>query len=355
MFFLLGIVVWLVLNYLFWGFNFSTLLCFFAGLFLIMPLLTKFSFNELKYVINHKKALFWNILLNFLIFPLVAFLIGYLFFWENHYLIVALILLSLIPGGGLLMSWLQHSKADLKLGFSIFAVNLFLFSFVYLWFSFFVDKFVVVSTEKTKVLPKKQLSFGLNQSLPINYQKQQQAWCVIEQVSEKVGADLSCFSSAETKTFIYGIYGFFVLIFLPFLISRIIRKIEVLRKFFDKYWSYISKISAFVIVTYIFSLKYVRQLASLDVGFLMKMVWAVFTLYVVMFILSFIFYKLVKLPQTEKKAIFWNAFVRFITLSFVLSFLYAIAWNYPKLILIFVIAYFVQIVGALIISRFILK
>jgi hypothetical protein len=74
-----------------------------------------------------------------------------------------------------------------------------------------------------------------------------------------------------------------------------------------------------------------------------------------MFILSFIFYKLVKLPQTEKKAIFWNAFVRFITLSFVLSFLYAIAWNYPKLILIFVIAYFVQIVGALIISRFILK
>jgi hypothetical protein len=57
----------------------------------------------------------------------------------------------------------------------------------------------------------------------------------------------------------------------------------------------------------------------------------------------------------EKKAIFWNAYVRFITLSFVLSFLYAIAWNYPSLILIFIIAYFVQIVSAIVISRWVLK
>jgi ACR3 family arsenite efflux pump ArsB len=98
MFFLAGILVGLLLNYLFGGFDFSTLLCFFAGLFLIMPLLVKFSFNDLKYVLHHKKALFWNIVLNFILFPLLAFIIGYFIFGTNHYLTVSLVLLALIPG-----------------------------------------------------------------------------------------------------------------------------------------------------------------------------------------------------------------------------------------------------------------
>ena len=360
MFFLGGIIVGLLLNYLFGGFDFSTLLCFFAGLFLIMPLLVKFSFNELKYVLHHKKALLWNIVLNFVLFPVLAFLIWYFIFGTNHYLTAALVLLALIPGWGLLMSWLHHTKADLKLGFSIFAVNLFLFSFAYLVFSAFVDYFVAHNVPNQKVSisnsqPAKWVSFS---TLPINYQhtsSQPTQHCAIQEVSQKIGADLSCFSSQEAKTFIYGIYGFFVLIFLPFLISRVIRKSKFLFRFFQKYGSWISKLSAFLIVTYIFSLKYVRQLAELDFVFLLKLTMAVIILYGVIFIWSFVFYKKSDLPLAEKKAIFWNAYVRFITLSFVLSFLYAIAWNYPSLILIFIIAYFVQIVSAIVISRWVLK
>lgn len=362
MFFLMWIIVWLFLNFIFWWFEFSTLLCFFAGLFLIMPLLTKFSFDELKYVLRHKKALFFSILLNFIIFPIIAFLIGYFLFQDNHYLIAWLILLSLIPWWWLLMSWLQHSKADLKLWFSIFAVNLFLFSIAYLWFSVFVDNFVVINhhnnIENTNNNKKNFFIWSDNFSkIHITYNKNKSNnWsCVIWEVSQKIWADLSCFSSEETKTFIYWIYWFIVLIFLPFLISRWIRKVTILNKFFNKYWNYISKWSAFLIVSYIFSLKYVRQLSEIDLNFLYKLVLAVFLLYITMFILSFIFYKLSSLELKEKKSIFWNSFIRFITLSFILSFLYAIAWNYPKLILIFIIAYAMQILLALVISKFILK
>lgn len=359
MFFILGIVFWLLLNYFFWWFEFSTLLCFFAWIFLIMPILTKFSFDELKYVLNHKKYLIINLILNFLIYPILAFLLGYFIFSGDIYLTLALVLLSLIPWWWLLMGWLHHSKANLKLWFSIFAINLFVFSFVYFGYNFLADYIVwhqkIVHTKKIE--PKKvvsSLNFWNNYLWINNFEKKQAWWaCVVEQISNKFWKNIWCFNKEQSKTFIFWIYWFIVLILIPFIFSRIIRKISKLKEFFEKYGGYISKFSAFLIITYIFSLKYVRWLTQISSELLIKLFLWVFVFYLTIFLISFFVFKFIDIPSEDKKALFWNSFVRFITLSFVLSFLYAIAWNQPKIILIFVIAYFVQIVWALMISRFV--
>lgn len=353
MFFLLWIIVWLALNYFFWGFNFSTALCFFAGLFLIMPILTKFSFSELKYVLKHKKALLVNILLNFIIFPLIAFFIWWSIF-SDYRLTIWLILLALIPWWWLLMSWLQHGKANLKLWFSIFAVNLFLFSFAYIFFNLWVDYFVSHFEKKQQTLQTNTQKTSFNtfwNSLYNLPQKENNWWCAIAQVSKEIWVkSVWCFSKEWTKTFIYGIYWFFVLVFLPFILSRLIRKTRI-KEFFNKHWWKISKISAFVIISYIFSLKYVQSLSQIQNNILYKMIIWVWLFYLSIFIISFTIYKLSNLPVEDKKAIFWNSYVRFITLSFVLSFLYAIAWKDTSIILIFIIAYFVQISSSVLIKN----
>ena len=357
MIFLAWILLGLLLNYLFWGFDFSTLLCFFAGLFLIMPLLVKLSYQDLKYVFHHPKILLLNLVLNFIIFPLIAFLIGYFFFPDNYYLIISLILLSLIPWGWLLMSWLQYNKADFKLWFSIFAFNLFVFNFVFLAFSLWVDKFVAMKKidDTNHILVQNPVNKFIGYWNFSAVQNENHASCVIDQTVGKIGSlEISCFGE-DDSVIIYSLYWFFILVFFPFLISRFIRSINFLKNFFKKYGSLISKLAAFVIITYIFSLKYIRSLFSLDSILLVKILLAVFLFYLLIFVVSFFFYKILKLEKSQKKAIFWNAFVRFITLWFVFSFLYAISWDYPQLILIFIVAYFFQIWMAFFISRFILK
>ncbi len=356
MLFIWAILFWLLLNYFVWWFWFNTFLCVFAGLFVIMPVLLKIKFQDIKKILWHKKLIFLNILINFIIFPTLAFILWYFIFWlENYYYIFTIMLLAMIPWGGLLVNWLHNSWADMKVWFTLLALNLFLFSVFFIPFNLWLDYFINHQTQKEE--QSEELSVFMNNSLLwnnsssfVNLPKQKiiekPSWCAIQKTTQKLWLnDILpwCFQEKWSSTLIYGFYWFIVLIFIPFILSRIILLFTKLSDYLKKYVNIVSKLASFLIIVYIFSLNYIRWILDIDTVLLWKMVLWVLFLYLFMFMIEKILLKYSNFENNIKQAIFWNWFVRFITLWFILSFLYAIAWDKPEIVVIFIIAYFIQI------------
>jgi len=345
MIFLFAIIFWLILNYIFWWFWFNSILCFLVWLFLIMPILLKINTKEIKYIFSNKKIIYINLFLNFVISPIIAFLAWYFSFWiENYHFIIALILLSIIPWWWLLMNWLEQSKANLHIWFVLFAFNLFVFSIFYVLFNFWVEAFIDFMKNQNNIfnlqLANSWLSLWWN--IPAN--------CGVEKIWEKIWLVApSCFE--WKSTILYGFYWFFALIFIPFIVSRIILFFYNKKdKIIYLAWK-TSKISAFILIAYIFSLEYIRKIFLIDYSFILKIFLGVVLYYILFYFALVIILKKVSLKIDEKKAIFWNSYTRFITLSLILSFLYAIAWEKPEIILVSILAYFVQIFSTSIIIR----
>jgi len=355
MIFILWIIIWLILNYIFWGFSFNTILCFVVGIFLIMPILLKINFKELKDIFKNKKLMWINILLNFIINPLLAFIISYLIFWiENYFYIFIFILLAIIPGWWLLMNWLHQTKSNLNVGFSLFAINLFIFSFVYIFYNIWTDIFInnYQHTQINQNVNIKNIDLT-NYSL-INYwnistqTKNQQASCAIDQLSSKLKLGMPwCNFEKNNSTLIYGFYWFIVLIIIPFILSRII--LFILKENYKKlikYISYVSKFSSFIVIVYIFSLSYIREILNIEKIILIKSIISLIIFYLLLYFIVRFIIKISKFDDGISKSIFWNVFTRFTTLVLIFSILYIISWNESWIIIIPVIAYFIQILFA---------
>ncbi len=347
MIFIFWIILWIFLNYFFWGFEFNTILCFFVGIFLIMPVLLKLKFKEIKDTLKNKKLMWINLLLNFVITPLIAFWVSYVIFWLEYYAyILTIILLSIIPGWWLLMNWLTQTKSNLHVGFSLFAINLFVFSFIYifynLWADFYINNYVDLQTHT-----QNQLLGNNFLSNPLNIKEEQPYWwCMMSELSSKTNLDMPWCSFGNDSNLMYGLYWFIVLILIPFILSRIILfvfKKEYLQNIL-KYIGYISKLTSFLLIVYIFSLSYIRQILNLDLIIILKSLVSIVIFYMILYFIIKLILKNSNFDANISKSIFWNAFTRFITLALVLSVLYAISWNEPWIIIIPVIAYFVQII-----------
>jgi len=363
MLFVLAILLGLLINYLTWGFDFNTALCFFVGLFLIMPILLKINFKDIKEIFSSKKILWVNLLLNFFLIPLTAFIVGYLVFWfKNYGFMISLLLVSIIPWWGLLMSWLQQTKSNMHIGFILFAINLFFFSGFYILFNFWTEYFVenYVHNHKKQETNLELVNLPTNNNTSLiqnNYlwnlvqkQEEKQAWCAIEQVSEQIWiAAPSCFE--QKSTMIYGFFGFIALILIPFIVSRIILFFFSTKQFIFKIAPKLSKLSAFILITYIFSLNYVRWLFTVEASTLIKVFVWVILFYIALYLVIYLTLKIFKFEKDIEKAIFWNSYTRFLTLSLILSFLYAIAWKQPEIILIPIVSYFIQIWSATLLAK----
>jgi hypothetical protein len=104
------------------GFIFSQKICLFAGITLIMPSLFKFKISDIKLIWIHKVVLFKGFVVNYLILPLFALIIG--FTTQNFGIVSGLFLISLLSGGGMVMHWIKKSKADTSFGFLLLFINL---------------------------------------------------------------------------------------------------------------------------------------------------------------------------------------------------------------------------------------
>lgn len=106
------------------GYDFNPLFCLLAAFLMIYPSLVPLDFDKIKEISRHKKLILISIIINFLILPLFAIFVGWIFLSDNPFLWAGLVLLSITPGGGMVTTWAYKSKADMPLTVGLVFANL---------------------------------------------------------------------------------------------------------------------------------------------------------------------------------------------------------------------------------------
>lgn len=291
----LGMILGLSYGHFNYGFLFSSDICLFAGITLIMPTLFNVKLKDIMLVYTHRSVMIKGLLINYIILPFIALGIGLL---TNDFGIAAgLFLLSVLSGGGMVMHWIKTANADTSLGFVLLLVNLIFVSLSLLMLH----------------------AFGIYTS---------------EYFSESYldGPNMSNFARAVI----------ILLIVIPFLISRVIIFIKPLKEFIEAQKSYISNISIFIIIFYLFGLQNSQALFEIY-DFEPELIYisfiAVAFFYLVIFLVS---KKLYKTNSPQERAAFWHTVTRYITLALVIS-TFSISTFGTSMLLPIMFAYMIQI------------
>ena len=141
-----------------------------------------------------------------------------------------------------------------------------------------------------------------------------------------------------------------LLILIPFLASRVVLFIKPLLTFIETYSKYISRISIFIILFYLFGLQSSQQLVDIydfepELFFIALLAVAVF--YLLIFLASKMIYNL---NSPQERAAFWQSITRYITLALVLSTFSASTFGVSMLLPI-MFAYLVQVPLSVVISN----
>jgi len=285
------------------GFIFSTNICLFAGLTLIMPSLFNFELKDVKLVWIHKGVLFKGFLVNYLVLPLFAIAIGYM---TNDFGISAgLFLLSVLSGGGMVMHWIKKSNGDTSFGFLLLFINLVAISLSLLM----LHLFAMYSAPH----------FG---------------------VSYEAEISISRFTNAVIE----------LLIVIPFIASRVVLYIKPLLSWIQNYRKYISHISIFIILFYLFGLQSSQLLVEVY-DFEPELFAVALAAVTVFYVLNFLFSQWIyNLDSPQERAAFWHSITRYITLGLVISTFSSATFGVSMLLPI-MFAYIVQIPLSVYIAR----
>jgi len=304
---ILIVILGAVLGYLYGyntdGFIFSQKICLFAGITLIMPSLFNFELAEIKLVWEYKKVLVKGFFVNYVILPLFAVIIGLL---TNDFGVTAgLFLISVLSGGGMVMHWIKRSGGDSSFGFLLLFINLVAISLSLLM----LHLFAIYSAEH----------FGVTYDNEIS---------------------ISRFSGAVIE----------LLIVIPFIASRVVRYITPLLTLIQTYRQYISHISIFIILFYLFGLQSSQQLVDVY-DFEPELFYIALIAVLVFYMLTFFVSKLVyDLDSPQERAAFWHSVTRYLTLALVISTFSSGTFGVSMLLPI-MFAYLVQIPLSVIISK----
>lgn len=300
---ILGAVLGLVYGYNTDGFIFSSNICLFAGITMIMPTLFKVKLSDIKLVGSHKMVIAKSLGVNYIILPLLALAIGLA---TNSFGVAAgLFLLSVLSGGGMVMHWIKKSNADTSIGFIILFVNLIFVSLSLLM----LHVFGIYTAEY----------FG-------------------ESYSED--RNLSNFARAVIV----------LLIVVPFILSRVIMLMKPIQNFIEAKRVYIGQMSIFVILFYLFGLQSSQLLFELY-DFEPELIYISIIAVIVFYLSVFIISKLIfKLDSAQERAAYWHSVTRYITLALVLSTFSTGSFG-VSMILPIMFAYIVQIPFAIYIDK----
>ncbi|MCW9044210.1 MAG: hypothetical protein OQK05_12785, partial [Pseudopelagicola sp.] len=281
-------------------FAFSSAVCLVAGIFLVTPSLFNFDVADIKLVMKQKKSIWANLWINYLLMPAAALVIGFLS--RDIAIAGALLLLALLPGGGMVMMWIKSSGANPKLGFIIFMLNLALLLPVTLVFGQF---------------------FGF--AAPFF-------------PAPDLGGAQGLAPGRQIKPFA----PFMILVVIPFLVSRVARMwLPGLIAFKEKHMPVISKLTMFGIVFYLFSLSTSQLLFSVSLSAALVAVVATAAFYGVAFTAA----RFLTENDAEGRSVYWHIATRYITLALILA-VFSLETYGATFILPVMIAYFIQIGSA---------
>lgn len=299
----LGALLGFVYGYNTDGFIFSSKICLFAGLTLIMPSLFKVKFGDVRLLRDYRMLLVKGLFLNYLLLPLFAVGIGLL--TQDFGIAAGLFLLSVLSGGGMVMHWIKKSGGDTSLGFLLLFLNLLFVSLSLLMlhgFGIYTEDYFGVSY--------------INEVNMSNF-----ARLVIE-----------------------------LLIVIPFLASRAVLLYPPLVKLIETYRSSISNFSIFVILFYLFGLQNTQNLVDIydfEPELILISLVAVLGFYLLDILSARVIYNL---DSPQEKAAFWHSVTRYITLALVIS-TFSISTFGVSMILPIMFAYIIQIPFAILIDK----
>ncbi|MCA8869964.1 MAG: hypothetical protein KDA67_15020 [Rhodobacteraceae bacterium] len=287
------------------GLAFSSAVCLVAGVFLITPSLFKFQLADFAMIPKQLPAIWRNLWINYLLLAAVALIIGWLS--RDIGIAGALLLLALLPGGGMVMMWIKSSGANARLGFIIFMLNLALLLPITLLFGGF---------------------FSLAEG-----------WFPAPELLPAGVSD----AARQIKPFA----PFMILIVIPFLLSRLARGyLPRLIEITERHQPLISKATMFGIVFYLFSLSTSQLLFAVSLQSVLVALLATAVFYAVVFAAA----RLLTPETPEGRAVYWHVATRYITLALILA-VFSIDLYGPTFILPVMMAYFIQIGAAATLSR----
>jgi len=285
------------------GFIFSSKICLFAGITLIMPSLFKFELVHVKLVWEHKIVLLKGFFVNYMILPFFAVIIG---FMTNDFGITSgLFMLAVFSGGGMVMHWIKKSGADVSFGFLLLFINLLFISLSLLMLHFFATYSAGY--------------FGVTYSNEISITRFTKAVLVL-------------------------------LILIPFIASRVVRHIKPLLTLIETYRKHISQISIFIILFYLFGLQNSQLLVEVY-DFEPELFYISFIAVSVFYMLTFFISKLIyDLHSPQERAAFWHSITRYLTLALVIS-TFSVNTFGVSMLLPIMFAYVVQVPLAVYINK----
>lgn len=320
---------------LFGGIGFSSLICLLAAFIMIYPSLVPLDFEKLKYLHKNSKIILLSLLLNFIIAPVLALFLGYVFLQNYPALWVGIMLVSLLPGGGMATTWALKSKADMPTVIGIIFSNL------------IVAIFVVPAA----------LSFILNKfsqaQLAIASASTEGGSCAISQTT---GGILSCASAGSISPLKIAVPIIFIVV-VPLVLAYATQRLIVQKKgkeSFEKAKPFFSKFSNFGMIIMLLIL---MSLKSNEVIFAKPEMILVSVLPLVLFYLfQFMlvigvyneFYK-----NEQGKSLVWGTYLRYITLALGLatSLIYANQALSPVIVII-ILSYFIQLPTSFLIAKY---
>lgn len=285
------------------GFIFSTNICLFAGLTLIMPSLFKFRLKEVQLVWQYKFVLAKGFLVNYILLPIFAAVIG--FATHDFGITGGLFLLAVLSGGGMVMHWIKKSRADTSFGFLLLFINLIFVSFsllmLHIFATYSADYFGVTYDEEIAI---------------------------------------SRFAKAVV----------ILLIVIPFFASRVVILIKPLVEFIDRYRKIISDASIFIILFYLFGLQNSQMLVDIY-DFEPELFAVALAAVAVFYLLTLMASKWIyNLNSPQERAAFWHSVTRYITLALVISTFSSTTFGVSMLLPI-MFAYLVQIPMAVYVEK----
>lgn len=300
---ILGAVLGLTYGSYNFGFVFSSNICLFAGLTLIMPSLFKVKFSDVNLLWPYRIVIIKSIFLNYLLLPIFALTIGLT--TQDFGIAAGLFTLSVLSGGGMVMHWIKRSGADTSLGFLLLFINLL---------------FVSLSLLMLHL-------FGLYTSAYF---------------------DKTYLDGTNISDFVE--YVLVLLIVIPFVASRLVLFVQPLVNWIEKYRRYISNASIFIIIFYLFGLQGSQHLFDLY-DFEPELFYISLIAVVLFYLLTLIASKLIfDLDSVYERAAFWHSVTRYITLALIISTFSTNTFGISMLLPI-MIAYIIQIPFAILIDK----
>jgi len=308
--------------YFFGGFKFSPIICFVAALIMIYPSFVPLSFDKLTSSFGEYQIIIASVVINFVVFPFLAYYIGEIFLASEPVLRLGLVILALLPGGGMVTTWAMRSKADMPTTVSIIIINLLLAIIITPFgISFFVSHFDVQSPQSTE------------------------AMCVVEKVTRGLG---SCDFGGSDISPMQMVIPMLVIVFVPLVFAYLTQKIIISKKgetYFNDVKKIYGKFSNFGLLVILFFLMMLRdnEIVFSNSAMIMDVILPLILFYGLGSGIILLLYKTFD-DKSKGKSFIWGSYVRYITLA--LGIAISIVFqdeNLAPIIIVISMAYFVQV------------